>query len=161
MGLEPAVVMAVATAVSTAVSIGATIYATQQQAAAADRQADIARVQGEQAQLAAEAEAEDRRRRSRYLLGQQLAAAGMSGVALEGSPLLAMVESGVQENLEARRILYKGRLGAVGAASDAALAEAQAETYRTSGYIQAGTSLLRGGTQAYGYKTYGSQWKGW
>jgi len=161
MGLEPGVIAILATAISTAASAAGAIYASTQQAAAADRQAEIARVQGEQAQLAAEAEAEDRRRRSRYLLGQQLAAAGMSGVALEGSPLLAMVESGVQEDLEVRRVLYRGHLGSVGAASDAALAEAQAETYRTAGYIQAGTSLLRGGTQAYGYGRYGSQWKGW
>lgn len=146
-GLEIAAV--IASVVATAASVGGSIYASQQAAKAEEYQADVAKVQGEQAQMAAESEAKDRARRSRYLLGQQLAAAGASGVAVEGSPLLAMVESGVQEDLERRRILYKGYLSASGARSDAALARYQASSYRTAGYIQAGQSLLRGTINTY------------
>lgn len=159
MGIETAAV--VASIVATVASVAGSVYASQQAAEAEEYQADVARAQGAQAQMAAEAEAEDRRRRARYLLGTQLAAAGSSGIALEGSPLLAMVDSGVQEDLEVRRIRYKGYLAAAGAQSDAALAEYQAGQYRTSGYIQAGTSLLRGGTNVYGYGKYGTQWRGY
>ncbi len=153
MGLETAAI--IATAVGTLASVGGTIYASQQAAAAEEYNADVARTQGTQAQLAAEAEATDQRRRARYLLGQQLAAAGASGVALEGSPLIAMVDAGVQQDLEARRTVYKGYLEASGLRSSAALADYQASQYRTSGYIQAGSSLLRGAGNTYkAYKGY-------
>lgn len=144
MGLET-----VALVVASAVSAAGAIYSGQRAAAAEEYQAQVAEVQGQQAQMAADVEASDRRRRARYLLGTQITAAAGSGVTLEGSPLLAMVDSGVQEDLEARRIRYKGYLAASGARSDAALSRYQAGQYRTSGYVGAGTSLLRGGTNTY------------
>lgn len=156
----PEIAAIIASVVATVASTAGSIYASQRAADAEEYQADVARVQGQQAQMAAEAEAQDRRRRSRYLLGQQLAAAGASGVQLEGSPLLAMVDSGVQEDLERRRILYKGYLQAQGARSDAALAEYQASSLRTAGYMKAGTSLLRGTGNVYGYSRYGSSYRG-
>ncbi len=149
MGLEATTLITIATVASTMASVGSAIYASQAAGAAQDYNAALAEAQGRQAQLAAEQEAKDRERRARYLLGQQLAATGASGVDTAGSPLLAMVDAGVQEDVEARRILYKGYLAASGARSDAALARYEADSTRTAGYINAGTSLLRGASNTY------------
>lgn len=159
MGLETGTVLAIMAVVSTVASTAAAVYTASQASDAQEYNAQVAEAQGAQAQLSAEAEAEDRRRRARYLLGQQLVAAGSSGIALEGSPLLVMVDSGVQEDLEARRIRYKGYLEASGMRSQAALSRYQAGQTTTAGYINAGTSLLRGAGntyRAYNYSgTYG------
>lgn len=111
---------------------------------AADYNAAVYEQQANLSQAAAESEAADRRRRARYLLGTQLAATGASNLQLEGSPLLAMVDSGVQEDLEARRIRYKGYLQSVGYGSQAALSRYEGRQAAAAGYIGAGTSLLRG-----------------
>lgn len=154
-----AAVPLIMSAVAAAASVAGTIYSTQRAAAAEDYQAEVAKTQGEQAMMAAEAEAKDRRRRARYLLGAQIADTAASGLALEGSPLLAMVDSGVQEDLEARRILYKGKLAQTGARADAALANYQASSTRMGGYMSAGVSLLRSGSNMYGQSQYGSNWR--
>ncbi len=152
MGLETATILTIATIVSTVASAAGAIYAATQASSAEEYNAAAAEKQGEQSQMAAEAEAEDRRRRARYLLGQQLVAAGSSGIALEGSPLSVMVDSGIQEDLEARRIRYRGYLEASGARSQAALSRYQAGQYMTAGYMRAGSSLLSGAGQT--YRTY-------
>lgn len=152
--------MIIASVVATVASTAGAVVASQRAAKAEEYNAKVAEVQGTQAQMAAAAEAEDRRRRARYLLGTRLAEAGAGNVALEGSPLLTMVDEGVQEDLEARRILYKGYLEASGMRSASALARYQADSTRTAGYIGAGTSLLRGASSVAGQKAYGSNWRG-
>jgi hypothetical protein len=143
MGIE-AVVAVVATVVSAAAGAASAIRSGNQAAAAEEYQAQVADVNAQQAQMAAEAEAADRRRRARYLLGSQLAATGASGAQVEGSPLMVMMDSAVQEDLEARRIRYRGYLQTAGANNQAALSRYQAGQTRTAGYMNAGTSLLRG-----------------
>jgi len=155
--MAPAAVVIIATVISAAASAYAAYSSGQAQKKAREYSAKVAEQQGAVAQESAEAEAEDRRRRARYLLGEQLATAGASGVALEGSPLLAMVDSAVQEDLEARRIQYRGYLAAVGYGSQAGLARYEGQQAARAGYIGAGTSLLRGGTSAYvNYQSPGS-----
>jgi hypothetical protein len=68
-----------------------------------------------------------------------------------------MMDSAVQEDLEARRIRYRGYLQTAGANNQAALARYQAGQYQTSGYMNAGTSLLKGAdTLAVRKSGYGS-----
>jgi hypothetical protein len=156
MGVE-AIVAVVATVVSAAAGAASAIRSGNQAEAAAEYQAQVADVNAQQAQMAAEAEAEDRKRRARYLLGSQLAATGASGVQVEGSPLLVMMDSAVQEDLEARRIRYRGYLQTAGSNNQAALARYEAGNYRTAGYMNAGTSLLKGGSTLAARKSgYGS-----
>ena len=156
MGLETSAIVAiVATVVSTAASTAAAVYTSNQAASAREYEADVAATNAQQAQLAAEAEAGDRRRRARYLLGTQLAATGQSGLDVEGSPLLVMMDSAVQEDLEARRIRYRGYLQATGSAQASALARYEAGQTRTAGYMQAGTSLLKGGSTLAARQAYG------
>lgn len=153
--MGPDIIAIVATVVSTVASTAAAVYSSQQAASAREYEAEVANVNAQQAQLAAEAEAADRRRRARYLLGTQLAATGASGVEVEGSPLLVMMDSAVQEDLEARRIRYRGFLQATGSAQQAALARYEAGQTRTAGYIGAGTSLLRGADTLAARRAYG------
>jgi hypothetical protein len=153
MGVE-AIVAVVASVVAAGASAYGAYSSGQAASEAADYNAKVADIQGKSAQDAADLEAEDRRKRGRALLGTQLATAGASGVALEGSPLLMMVDSGVNEELEARRIQYKGYLAALGAGSQAALSRYQGSQTARAGQIGAGTSLLRGGYSTYqAYKT--------
>ncbi len=140
---------AIVAVVSAVVGAAATYSAGQQTKRAAEYSAAVADQQGAAAQAAATAEASDRRRRARYLLGEQLAAAGASNVQLEGSPLLAMVDSAVQEDLEARRISYKGYLASVGYGAQGSLARYEGSQAARAGAIGAGTSLLRGAQQTY------------
>ena len=149
MGLEIGTVAAIAAIAGAAASVGGATYAAVQSSAASDRQAKFATQQAEVAKAAAAAEAADARRKARYLLGKEAAAAGASGVRLEGSPLLVMLDSAAESELEAQRKLYAGELQGAGYS-------ARADEYRSAGRsaaigygIRAGSTLLTSGSTYY------------
>ena len=132
----------VAAIIATAASVAGSVYAAHQASQAAEYNAEVAQAQGKAAMDAAAAEAEDQRRRARYILGTQLARTASTGLALEGSPLLVMVDSAAEAELEAQRTLYKGHLAAIGAQSRADLSRMEGRQRATAGYLHAGTTLL-------------------
>jgi hypothetical protein len=85
----------------------------------------------------------------RKLLSSQKAAYGKSGVDLAGSPLLALQETVEQGELDALAIRYGGDVDASRNRSAAEISRMEGKAARTSGYLQAGSTLLSGGVKAY------------
>lgn len=125
--------------------------------ASGKQQADIAEINAKQAenqalsiQQQAQLETENHRRRVRQTLSAQRAAIGASGVALEGSPLLALEETASEGEFDALTIRYSSQVGEAQARSRAAAERMQASGFRTNGYMSAASTLLYGGYKASG-----------
>ena len=144
MGVET--IALVIAAVGAAASVGGAAYSAVSASAAASRQAKFAQQQAEAARSAASVEAEDTRRRARYLLGKEAAAEGASGIQLEGSPLLVMLDSAAESELDAQRKLYAGELQGAGYTARAEEARQTGSRAAIGFGIQAGTTLLTAGS---------------
>ena len=90
------------------------------------------------------------REQVRKVLSKQRALYGKSGVDMTGSPLLVLEDTAKTGELDALAIRYGGEIEASRARSGAGLSKAQGSQARTASYLQAGTTLLTGGSQAYG-----------
>lgn len=99
---------------------------------------------GEQSRMQAGIEEARQRRQAARLLGSQRAATAGSGVNVEGSPLLVMMETAGDAEYDAQLIKYGGEIRASTAFAQAASDRMAARAARTGGYIGAGGSLLRG-----------------
>jgi hypothetical protein len=129
----------------------------------AQQNAQVAEENAVEAERAARAREAQSRQESRRVLARQRALAGVSGVATEGSPLLVMLESSRQAELDALRERYAGAIEARRARQQGALARAggqlsqyEAQQYGRAARIGAGTTLLTGLTSlgAGLYRTY-------
>ena len=81
-------------------------------------------------------------------LGAIRAAVGASGVTMEGSPLDVLESSVSEAELDIQRLKYSGELRARGYQNEASLYEMESKTAKTTGYFNAASSLLMGGSQA-------------
>jgi hypothetical protein len=133
-------------AASTAIAAGSAVMQGQQASSAAKYNAQVASVQAQQARDAAAYEEARHRERLARALGAQRAGYAHAGVAAEGTPLLAAADSAAQGELDALAIRYSGDAAAARANSEAALQRLYARNYATSGYMNAGGSLLTGAT---------------
>lgn len=133
-------------AISTAVSVASAVMQGQQASRAAKYNARVAENNAIAARQTAEFEEARQRQRASRVLASQRAALGASGVALEGSPLLAMADSAEQAELDALAIRYSGSVEEARHKSQAAADRLQASAARRAGYFGAATSLLRGMT---------------
>lgn len=137
-------------AVAAIVSAGSAIYSGISAANTADYNAEVA----EQEALAAEDEAayneEVHRENVRALLSSQRSLYGKSGVSGEGSPLLSLQDTAGQGELDALVIRHGGEVEAAQSRSSANLYKMQGSTALTSGYLNAGSSLLSSASK---YKT--------
>lgn len=152
-----------ATLVSGAVSAMGAMQAANAQAAAANRDAAIAErnkvvadQDRKQAIETARIAAEDRRRANRRQLATIKAAYGSSGFDMAGSPLDILADTSEEMTLDERRVEYEGtvrnREGALQMLylqEDADQSRMAAKNYKRAGVINATTSLLNSGTQAY------------
>ena len=150
MGIET--IALIALAAGTAASVGGAVYSGVQAKQTAKQQSSQALINATIARESAKAEAEDVRRRARYMLGTQLAATGASGVQLEGSPLMVMLDTAAEQELEAQRRLYAGELTATGRTQEAENIRQRGQAAATASYIQAGSTLLTSGLQYERYK---------
>lgn len=116
--------------------------AAQYNAAIAERNADISRQQ-------AEAEALQIDREGRQRAGAIRAAAGASGITLEGSVLDVLADTVAQGELEKQNAMYVGNLRAMSYEEDAALELRSGKTARKASFYEAGAALLSGGAQGY------------
>jgi hypothetical protein len=91
------------------------------------------------------------RRRAHLILSSQQAAFGASGLDPNaGSPLLVMADSARQAELDALNIRWSGKLASGSADAESALRRFEAGSESRAGYLRAGSSLLSGGSSAYG-----------
>jgi hypothetical protein len=161
-----AVAIPIVVAAVTIAAAGVTAYSQVQQgrtanavatynAQLANRNAEIAEQNAEAAKLAGTAREEQSRDEVRRVLARQRALVGASGVTTEGSPLLVMMESARQGELDALRIRYtsevearSGQFQAQQYQSEATLQRLQGKQAQTAGYMSAGGTLLTGFAQA-------------
>jgi hypothetical protein len=133
--------------------------ATQAQAEASARlyeyNAAVARQNAEVARQAAAQEEGEYRKRTRALMGSQIAQFGRAGVTMEGTPLEVLGETAAEAELNAQRLRYRGELEAWKYLSSANISSAQAaqemaygEYAGRAGMLGAGTTLLTGMTKA-------------
>lgn len=145
--MDPFTLALIGTAVSAVGAIQqgrAAEKAANYNAAIADRNATIARQQ-------AAADADTSRSVNSRRLGAMRAKYGASGVQAEGSVLDVMADSAAQAELEALNIEYKGDLAAQGYGETASLNRMQGKNARTSGYLNAGATVLLGSAKASSY----------
>lgn len=168
MAFVAPLVAAIPAGLGTALSIGSTVLgaagavsSANAQAAAARHNAKIAErdavVAGQNRQLALEQSriaAEDKRRKNRRVLSSIRTQYGASGLSTAGSPLEALQDAAVEQELDAQRIEFEGKvrgregaLQMLGLQEDASLSLMEASSARRSGYWGAlGTSLYGAGT---------------
>ena len=127
-----------ATALSAASSI--------QQGRAADKAAQFnaraLEADAKQAKAVAAFEARLARERGAKLLGRQRAAAGASGISLEGSPLLVMGETAANIERDALAIEFGGAARAAALRNQAAGERFAGRQAKRAGFFKAGTTVL-------------------
>jgi len=136
--------LASAAGASTAMSAGSQIYQAKTQSKIMEYNARVAEQNAIAAKQQAEYEANKLRRQREKMLGRQRALYASSGVQFEGSPLLALADTAAEYEMD---ILATQRTGLVNAQqyqSEAALQRAKAVSTRTTGVLNAGTTILTG-----------------
>ena len=156
MGLETATILGISAAVSaigTGVAAYGSIASSKAAADAADYEAQVAennaKAQAQQAQV----DADRLRRRNRRLRGKQTTAALKSGFTISGSVQDIIRDSGIEGEKDVLARLYTGSVGANRSKQQANLSRFSAKNLKTSGYVQAGGSVLSGAGSVLG--TYG------
>lgn len=134
--------------------------AYKQQARMDELNAQNARIQAETERSVSNQQEEQQRRRARQVIGAQSAAAAQSGVAPGGSQALALEDSATQAELDALNVRYEGTMRARASefqsglySMQASQNRANASAARTAGFLNAGASLLKGASSAYGGKS--------
>ena len=132
--------------------------AAQANANSASAQAAMARQQAQASLVKATQAAEMQRREASRRLGSLRAGYASSGVAMAGTPLDVLSSSVSQAALDEQQVIANGVNQATGLNNQAATYDAQASAYRSQGddailggFMGAGSSLLMGGAQMYGY----------
>jgi cobalamin biosynthesis Mg chelatase CobN len=139
-----AIAAAVAAVAGAAVSAGGAVYSGIQQQHQAQQQADVAEQQAQQAQIAGAAAEQQTRERSRQVMAAQRALLGGTGVTTEGTPLLTLLDTASQAELDALRARYTGQVRSFGELEQASLLRQRAGQYLTAGALGAGSTLLTG-----------------
>lgn len=139
-------VMQAAMAAAAVVGAVGAVQSGQAQAKAAEYNAQVAENNAQAQQQAAAYEESRLRERQRRELGYARAAAGGTGVSMEGSPLDLMAQNAQNAEMDALAVRYQGLLGANASRSQAAGDRLQGEIAQQSGYMKAGTSLLTAAT---------------
>lgn len=120
-----------------------------------NQQADLL---DQNAKLQLEASNEDARmirRTGLKTIGTQAATYAASGVRLTGSPLLVMQESKNQSELDAMKTEFGGNLQAVNLKNEANMRRYAGSQSANAGMMNALSTLLTGGLNAYGSYQYG------
>lgn len=130
--------------IAAVVAAAGTAYSGEQQRKAASVNADIAQQNAIAAQQKAAFDEERHRDQLKKLMSSQRSLYGKSGVDMSGSPLLVMEDTAAEGELDALAIRYGGNVEAAQQRSAANLYRMQGGAAATSGYIQAGSTLLQG-----------------
>lgn len=149
-GVTTATVIAIGIA---AAGVGLTVYsmteaagaqsdAYKRQAEVDAQNAEIAKQQGQAAQV-------QQQQRTAILAGAARASYGASGVSIEGSPLDVLANGAMSAEQDRQNIDYRTKLKMAGYTNDANLNDASASNALMSGYGKAGSALLQGAASAF------------
>jgi hypothetical protein len=141
---------AIAAVASTAIGAYSAYSQGQSQREMANYNAQMAQLQGQREQEAAAAKAELYQQDAKRRLATMRASYLASGVSMEGTPLLTLMESAQEAAKNEVRIRRQGEMASWGLLSEANLAKMQGRSAYTQGLFGAGSSLLGGAARAYG-----------
>ena len=146
---DPATIAMITTAVSTAVSVAGSIAQGQTQSKQASFQAEIARKQGELTEMQSRSQAADIELEAQRSRAQQITQAAAAGLDIYDSDSLWDVINASQKEAESERqgILRAGNLNKASYGLEAQQYQSASKTARSSSWINAGTSLLKGTAQ--------------
>ena len=137
------------TVVSTAASVVGGFVQGQQQSALASAQADQIRMQGEMSELTARSQAAEMLNDQTRLRAKQVAQASSAGVTLDSGSFLSVVASEASRaERDRQQVLRTGRINKAAAEVSASGYDAQSGYSKWGAWVNAGTSLLRGGSTA-------------
>lgn len=139
-----------AAAVGGGVSAYGQYQAGQNAQAAGKYNARLAENQALQAQYAGQAAAQAQRDRTRRVLGLQRSLTAGSGVEEAGSPLLTMMDTATQGELEAQKAQYTGQVQADNEMAKAAYSRWQGRTAASNANVGVGATLLQTGSNIAG-----------
>lgn len=141
----------VAMVAATAASAYASYESGRQQKKAADYNASLANEQAANAREAARIKEETYRKQTTRHLASMRAAYGARGVSMEGTPLLALMDSAKEAELDALRIRRGGEMDSNAFEGEAGLYRMMGKQAYSAGLMGAGTSLLGGASSVSRY----------
>ena len=118
--------------------------AADARASAYDANANAMNANAQQAMIAANFEANQKRAQTRRTLASNTSAYLKSGVSLEGTPTLALEEQASEGELDALTSLYTGKVQAANYSNQAALQRYYAQQQRDAGDTMFRNSLITG-----------------
>ena len=137
-----------------AASALASAYASYQsgraQQDAANFNSAMANQQAKQARDVAKIKEENYREQVRRHMATMRAQYSASGVTMEGTPLMVMMDSAREAERDAQRIRYGGELESWAYEGESGLQKMIGKQAYKAGMVGAGTSLLSGASRAYG-----------
>lgn len=146
-----ATAMLALTVVSTVASVAGGIAQASQQNALANAQAEQIRMQGEMSELTARSQAAEMLNDQTRLRAKQVAQGAAAGITLDSGSFLSVVASEASKaERDRQQVLRTGRINRAASEVSAAGYEAQGQYSKWGAWINAGTSLLKGGTIAMG-----------
>ena len=140
----------IATAAAAAVSAAGSVYSGVQQNNAAKYNASVQEAQAKAVDTQAREAIRRQRIQNQAIMAAQRTSALSSGVEESGSSLLTLMENANRLEKNIADIATQGNAAQYAALNKATLARMQGKTDQTSGYIQAGSTLLSGASKAYG-----------
>jgi len=145
MGIETAALAAYAAIAAAAVGATAAIYSADTQENTAEANAEMAQRQGNQEKDAAMAQAEKIRKAGRAAAGQANASMAAAGVSIgEGTPLRVNEQIYKDSEDDAYSTLLTGTRRQQSANDQGMLMQADGDAAKTSGYLNAGATILNG-----------------
>lgn len=144
----PTAIAIAAAAASAAAGASAAIVQSRRAAATSDYNADVSDQQAELAKRAGETAEADTREQTARVRALQRAQLSDSNITGEGTPLLLLLDSAAESEVEAQRARYTGQVAEQGSRANSNLARWQSSQAIQGGMIGAGTSLLTGAAQA-------------
>lgn len=139
----------IATAAAAAVSAAGAVYSGEQQKKAADYNASMQEAQAKAVDTQTREAIRRQRIQNQSILAAQRTSALSSGVEESGSSLLALMENSKRLEMNIADIATHGNAAQYAALNKATLSRLQGQTAQTSGYINAGSTLLSGASNAY------------
>ena len=144
--------MAIGMAIAAVVSAAGSVYSGVQQNNAAKYNASMQEAQAKAVDTRTRESIRRQRVQNQSILAAQRTSALSSGVEESGSSLLTLMENSNRLEKNIADIATQGNAAQYAALNQATLSRLQGKTAQTSGYIQAGSTLLSGASSVYSMK---------
>lgn len=150
MGLDPLTLGIGLAVASSVVGAGAAVMSGQQQKEAAETNAELTRRQAAQEKDAAVAQAEKIRKAARQQQAEATANLAASGISVgSGTPIRISNEIYKTSEQDAYQTILSGTRAQTAGGIQAGMLETAGQNAATTGYLNAGSSLLGGAASAY------------